>query len=338
MPPLFMLTETANGTKAEMGANWIHGIDRNPIFSLCTQHNMLPPAYQGRQLGRKMMFLQENGEPVNTKVVEEVDWVYGTLMSQCEEFYQDQVPTPQQNDSVGGFCDREFDYHFGSKYSGDEYHTRKMIFQQRLLGECIIAGCNSMHDVSLSEVGAFEELPGVHYVIPPGFEAVVDLLKQDIPAEKILLEHPVTRVAWNNSANPDNANTNQYEVCVECKNGKRFYADHVLVTCSLGYLKEHHTRMFDPPLPNYKSDTIERICIGTVNKVILEFEERVFPDEVFRLEMIWDRDNIENEDLSDSWIKKIGSFETVTEKGNVVIGGYFVENRLESFVHVYIYI
>lgn len=265
------------------------------------------------------MFLKENGEAVNTKTVEEVDWVYGMLMSQCEEFYQDQLPTPVENDSVGSFCEREFHERF-THCSADDYHVRKMIFEQRLLGECIIAGCNSMHDVSLSEVGAFEELPGVHYVIPPGFQAVVDLLSQDIPDEKLLLNHPVTRITWNNSSNSDNANTNHYEVCVECQNGKRFYGDHVLVTCSIGYLKQHHERMFNPPLPNHKSETINRISIGTVNKVILEFEGQVFPDEVFRLEMIWDRDNLENEEMSDSWVKKIGSFEVITEAGNVVVG------------------
>ena len=302
-----------------MGANWIHGIDRNPIYNLCTQHNMLPPAYQGRQLGRKMMFLRENGEPVNTKTVEEVDWVYGTLMSQCEEFYQDQLPTPMENDSVGGFCEREFNHRFANCV-GEDFHVRKMIFEQRLLGECIIAGSHSMHDVALSEVGAFEELPGVHYVIPPGFQAVVDLLKEDIPQEKLLLEHPVTRVSWKNNDRSNNANTDHYEVCVECQNGKRFYADHVLVTCSLGYLKQHHERMFVPPLPNFKSETIEHICFGLVNKVILEFETQVFHDGVFRVEMIWDRDNIENEDLAVSWVKKIGSFESITEKGNVIVG------------------
>lgn len=309
------------GVKAELGANWIHGIDRNPIYRFCVRNNMLTPSYQGRQLGRKAMFLLENGHPVNIKVIEEVDMTYGMIMSQVEEFYQCHLPTPVENDSVGAFVDREFDYRFG-RYEGNDFHIRKMILQQRLIGECIIAGCHSMHDISLSEVGCFEELPGLHYVIPPGFESVVDMLKKDIPKDKILLDHPVTQITWNSGANLNvaNDNTNHYEACIECQNGKRFYADHVIVTCSLGYLKKHHKRMFNPQLPNYKQDAIERVNIGTVNKVVLEFEKRILPEDVLRLELVWDRENIENEDLRTSWVKKIGAFEVVNEKGNVLIG------------------
>ena len=283
------------------------------------KNDLLPPSYQGRQLGKKVLFVTETGDPVNTKIVEEVDWTYGMLMAQVEEFYQCQLPTPKDDDSVGAFVEREFCYRF-ERYTGEDFHLRKMILEQRLLGESIIAGCNSMYDLSLSEIGCFEELAGLHYVIPPGFQTVVDKLKQDIPQEKILLEHPVTQITYNNSANPSNANTSQYQVCVECQNGKRFYADHVIVTVSLGYLKKFQKRMFNPPLPNYKVDSIERLCIGTVNKVVLEFEKRVLPEDIFRIEMIWNRDNIENEDLHVSWIKKISSFEVINAQGNALIG------------------
>lgn len=316
---LLSLTESdPNGVKAELGANWIHGIDRNPIYRLCVKNNMLPNSYQGRQLGKKAMFLLENAQPVNIKVIEEVDFTYGLIMSQVEDFYQCRLPTPVENDSVGAFVDREFCYRF-DRYEGEEFHIRKMILDQRLLGECIIAGCHSMHDISLSEVGCFEELPGLHYVIPPGFESVVDMLKADIPKDKIVLEHPVTQITWKNN-NINSADACQNEVCVECQNGKRFYADHVIVTCSLGYLKKFHNRMFNPQLPDRKQHAVERIKIGTVNKVVLEFERRFLPEDVLRLEMVWDRQNVENEDLSESWVKKIGAFEVVNERGNVLIG------------------
>ena len=68
---------------------------------------------------------------------------------------------------------------------------------------------------------------------------------------------------------------NQYPVCVECSNGNKFYADVCLVTISLGYLKQHAERMFDPVLPNFKTAAIGRIAMGTVNKVILEFDGQV---------------------------------------------------------------
>ena len=279
------------------------------------ENDLLSIHYEGRKLGRKIMFLTENAEPVNTKIVEEVDWNYGMWIAQCEDFYKMQIPTPMEDDSVGAFLTREF-YQKMERYHGRDMTLRKMILTQRMIGEAIICGSHSMDEVSLSQYGSFEELPGVHYVIPPGFEAVVHLLKDEIPKENILLEHPVAKVDWRQNASSNDAN--ERPVCVECQNGKKFYADHVLVTCSLGYLKKHAGRLFNPPLPEFKLSAIDNLNMGSVNKVILEFTEQILPDEVFRLEMVWNRDEIEDEPMEEKWIKKVGSFEAVAD--NVLVG------------------
>jgi spermine oxidase len=309
--------ETVNGQKAEMGANWIHGIDKNPIYKLAVENNLLKGSFQGRKLGKRLMFLTEKGEPINSKIVEEVDWLYGMLMAQCEEFYQLHQPTPVENDSVGAFLEREFDYKM-NRYSGPERKLRKMILAQRLLGESVISGCHSLHEVALSEIGCFEELPGVHYIIPPGFESVVGLLKENIPADKMLLNHPVTQISWSENDNGIHNRDEPYKVCVQCENGKKFYAHHVIVTIPLGYLKKHARRIFNPPLPEHKMEAINHIAMGTVNKVVMEFDGPVLPPDVHRLEMVWDREQENGQSLSETWHKKIGSFEAIAD--NVLVG------------------
>ena len=103
---------------------------------------------------RQVMFLMESGDPVNTKVVEEVDWVFGTLIAQCEDFYKCQLPTPLVDDSVGSFVERGFHDKMAARhYRPHELRLRRMILEQRLIGESMIAGCHSMNQVSLSEVG-----------------------------------------------------------------------------------------------------------------------------------------------------------------------------------------
>jgi len=104
-----------------------------------------------------------------------------------------------------------------------------------------------------------------------------------------------------------------HAVCVECSNGKKFYADICLVTISLGYLKQHSARLFNPPLPDSKVEAIQRVAMGTCNKIILEFDGQVLPDGIFRLEMVWDYSNDEGETVADRWHKKIGSFEAVAD-------------------------
>lgn len=311
-----MNLESDKGIKVELGANWIHGIDLNPIYCIATKHNLLSTQYKGRNLGKKMMFVTETGDPIHTRIIRDVDLEYGMLISECEEFYKQQVPTPYENDSVGAYVEREFEDKI-SRFVGDEHRLRQLMLDQRLLGECIISGAHSMRDLSLSEVGCFEELAGVHYVIPAGFDSVVHMLKKSIPPERILLNRPVTKVSWNCGGAIESGG---YPVCVECENGEKYTGDVCLVTVSLGYLKQHAERLFWPRLPELKENAIRNIAMGTVNKVILEFDRQVLPDEVFRLEMVWDRRNMENEDIAQRWIKKIPSFEAVSEK--VLVGTY----------------
>jgi len=101
--------DTEMGHKVELGANWIHGIDLNPIYKIAVANNLLSNQYAGRHLGKKMMFVMEGGEPVNARIVQDVDLNYGMLMSECEDFYKQQIPTPLEGDSVGGFVEREFE-------------------------------------------------------------------------------------------------------------------------------------------------------------------------------------------------------------------------------------
>jgi len=109
-------------------------------------------------------------------------------------------------------------------------------------------------------------------------------------------------------------------VCVECSNGKKFYADICIITISLGFLKQHSARIFNPPLPDSKVEAIQRVAMGTVNKIILEFDEQVLPDGIFRLEMIWDYEAYDHQEIAECWYKKIGSFEAVAD--NVIMGEY----------------
>ena len=103
------LVETNMGHKVELGANWIHGIDLNPIYKIAVANNLLSNQYSGRHLGKKMMFIMENGDPVNARIVQDVDLNYGMLMSECEDFYKQQIPTPVEGDSVGSYVEREFE-------------------------------------------------------------------------------------------------------------------------------------------------------------------------------------------------------------------------------------
>ncbi|XP_014559993.1 hypothetical protein COCVIDRAFT_13158 [Bipolaris victoriae FI3] len=61
-------------------------------------------------------------------------------------------------------------------------------------------------------------------------------------------------------------------VKIECTNGETFEADHVVLTTPLGVLKSGSIK-FEPPLPSWKQDVIERMGFGLLNKIILVYEK-----------------------------------------------------------------
>ncbi|KAF2636695.1 lysine-specific histone demethylase 1 [Massarina eburnea CBS 473.64] len=61
-------------------------------------------------------------------------------------------------------------------------------------------------------------------------------------------------------------------VKVECTNGEVFEADRVVLTTPLGVLKSGSVD-FQPPLPDWKQDVIERMGFGLLNKVVLVYEK-----------------------------------------------------------------
>lgn len=197
-----------------------------------------------------------------------------------------------------------------------------------------------MDEVSLSEFGEWTEIPGAHYVIPEGFMKVVELLAQDIPSRTVCLSKPVRSIHWNYSAkhqevipnsggsqrDDDDHNDNNHgrrpredpaalgpPIYVECEDEEWIPADHVIVTASLGVLKQNHEAMFSPSLPEDKVFAIEKLGISTTDKIFLEFEEPFWSPECNSIQFVWE-DEAQLEQLAypeKLWYKKICSFDVL---------------------------
>jgi spermine oxidase len=193
------------------------------------------------------------------------------------------------------------------------------VYHQRRLLECCISGCDSLYDVSLSQFGSYKELPGCHLEIPRGFSAILDIVREGITEEKIKLNTIVRKIHWNDAKNaPIGNQISDDMVCVECEGGDLYYADHVIVTVSLGVLKATCDRMFNPGLPQKKMDAIKHLGFGVVNKVILVFDGPVVEKPVHRIHLAWDPAINNTDNLRERWYRKIYSLEVIHD--NVLVG------------------
>ena len=254
------------------------------------------------------------GETIHEGTVKKVDFAYGTMLSRCEDYFLSHIPV-NESESVGTELDRLIDNKM-KNITGDERHELELVYHQRRLLECCISGCDNLYDVSLSQFGSYKELPGRHLVIPRGFSAILDIVKGGIPADKIKLNSSVRKICYGD--NDSDSPCPEDMVSVVCENGETYFADHVILTVSLGVLKAACDRMFDPELPPKKKEAIHHLGFGVVNKVILVFDAPILETPFHRLHLAWDPSINNDENLSERWYRKIYSLEAVAE--NVLVG------------------
>jgi lysine-specific histone demethylase 1 len=115
------------------------------------------------------------------------------------------------------------------------------------------------------------EFTGEHLTVRDGFGTVPKALSTGLDVK---MEVRVTNVA----VSPEGGATVKYHSCAESDGSggakaeeQEVNADAVIVTVPLGILKEGVIR-FQPPLPDWKQDSINKLGFGLLNKVILCFD------------------------------------------------------------------
>lgn len=125
-------------------------------------------------------------------------------------------------------------------------------------------GCSArLQDVSLPHWNQDEEyggFSGPHVMVKGGYGGVPDAMARGLD---VVLGAPVTAVRYS-----DGLEGGQVEV--ECADGAVHRADAAVITVPLGCLKSGDIA-FEPELPAWKQEAIERLGFGDLNKVFLEF-------------------------------------------------------------------
>lgn len=120
----------------------------------------------------------------------------------------------------------------------------------------------------------------------------------------------------NDSEDAKTSNNDNDLIEVTCENGKTIRAEQVLCTLPLGVLKEKASEIFEPSLPKYKIEAIDRLMFGTVDKIFLEYERPFLNPSVSEVMLLWDDRGLsedERKDLSKTWFRKIYSFTKISE-------------------------
>ena len=188
-----------------------------------------------------------------------------------------------------------------------------------------MSGCHDMREVSTAMFGSYQKPAGPDVVFPAGYTSLIKALTNELQQDKIFRRHPVVRIDYDVSSldttcscltdsgaeccgcHDNDARRKCRVVCSDEANGVELEADCVIVTTSLGFLKENAKDLFNPSLPWRKMAAINSLSIGTVDKIFLEFDNLDFlPEGVNSLLLFWGpRNKEESNDLAKTWTRKL---------------------------------
>ncbi|KAK3300291.1 flavin-containing amine oxidoreductase-domain containing protein [Chaetomium fimeti] len=115
------------------------------------------------------------------------------------------------------------------------------------------------------DIDAGNEWEGSHSMVVGGYQSVPRGLMHLPTSLNVKQKSPVNNISYTSGSTAGPAT-------VTCEDGTTVEADFVVSTIPLGVLK-HGNVKFEPPLPSWKSDAIDRLGFGVLNKVILVYKE-----------------------------------------------------------------
>ncbi|XP_016775169.4 peroxisomal N(1)-acetyl-spermine/spermidine oxidase isoform X1 [Pan troglodytes] len=307
------------GGVVEVGAHWIHGPSRgNPVFQLAAEYGLLGEkelseenqlVETGGHVGLPSVSYASSGASVSLQLVAEMATLFYGLIDQTREFlHAAETPVP----SVGEYLKKEIGQHVAGWTEDEETRKLKLAVLNSFFNlECCVSGTHSMDLVALAPFGEYTVLPGLDCTFSKGYQGLTNCMMAALPEDTVVFEKPVKTIHWNGSFQEAAFPGETFPVSVECEDGDRFPAHHVIVTVPLGFLKEHLDTFFDPPLPAEKAEAIRKIGFGTNNKIFLEFEEPFWEPDCQLIQLVWeDTSPLEDAapELQDAWFRKLIGF------------------------------
>jgi len=334
-------TKKYGDASIEMGAQWIHGEDCNPVFELARKNDLVDLVALGEPDRKELTFYMSNGQLVNSSVIRETSMILDNIFNEATKFSRENIPVESGHETVGMFVQDAFYRQLKTSRDSDDVKQMKDgLLNWRLTMEKTENACASMYDMSLLAWGEYILCSGQEAVElgQGGYQPILDLILNGIPESCFHLNTRVKEIVWGEDVE------GELEECrsqVVTTSGEVFPADHVIVTCSLGYLKAHAQELFQPALPEGKMAAIRRLGFGTVNKIYLEFDEPFWdetcggiqfawlPEEKLSLKSLENLDdqgnslplsNTADRGTASEWYKGIHGFDVVARHTNLLCG------------------
>ena len=228
------------GTPVDLGASWIHGPTGNPLTELARQHDV-----SLHTTGDSLRVFDVDGGPVGMMEL----LYYTTRFNSLMESVYELIEELDEDISLQAAFDMALD--------GQTLSQRERLFFDFYLSAMIKGDIASeLHDYSAMAILQGDGFAGDDVVFPNGYDQLIHPLAEGLD---IRTNHPVPAIDYRGPG-----------IAVSTTHGA-FHADYAVVTVSLGVLRSGAIA-FEPALPTWKSDSIDRMKMGLLNKIVLNFD------------------------------------------------------------------
>ncbi|XP_049295110.1 uncharacterized protein LOC125770013 [Anopheles funestus] len=284
----------------EAGAQWLHG-RQNELHEIAKRNGLLREETSEEGLGE---FLRDDGFRIDDHLVKRVDFIVGQILEQCEEFAARAAGSDRDASypvSLEAYLREQF-----RKRTDKDFTTEQKVLAQQLLDwhcrfQIIDNSCLHVSDISAKLWGSYSfngESCQAHINMRYGFQALVSCLIEEIGMEKIVYNKAICEIRWLDGRS---------KVIVKCTDGTIYCCQHLIVTFSLGVLKDTMDQLFQPNLPASYSRSIRSIGYGTIDKIFLQFEDAWW-GKAEGIQLVW-RDELRKDS---HWTRFISGFDVLS--------------------------
>ncbi|KAI9193427.1 flavin-containing amine oxidoreductase-domain containing protein [Polychytrium aggregatum] len=284
-------TQSSHHCGIDLGAQIVTGFEGgNPLDAIVKSQLELPLHYLLTSGDVKLY--DSNGQVVSQKADEAQEQLFNDVLdSTCHTVIQGGVPTVVSKQQVQMVCKQEEENGYSSLSPSLEtifaYHLSQHPQFQQLqpahlrvinwhLANLEYANACPLKKLSLHHWDQDDpfEFEGPHCNIKGGFGQLVSALANGSNPEhdqiEIHYDKAVDQIEVKGKVQHADDHLPPGPVKITCKDGSEYTADAVVVTVSLGVLKAN-TIAFNPPLPDWKTEAIDRLNMGLFNKVVMVF-------------------------------------------------------------------
>ncbi|XP_063973542.1 spermine oxidase-like [Diachasmimorpha longicaudata] len=298
----------------EEGAQFIHG-GESEFAKFCAKHNLIS---EEESTEGKGIYVRNDGMQLSSQLIEEISHSITDILEDCEKYtHYDETRHEEIPESIGSHLKLEIDRHIWCKGDLSNKNLKQSIVDWNYRFFMIDNACSKLEELSARYWGQFRTPGGPeHLVFRQGYSSVVDLISKGLKNENLRLNSPVKRIKWGETLSTDSA------PIVLTLEDRKVLADCVIVTCSLGFLKEHHEEIFEPSLPPNLVLAIKSLGFGLINKVFLDFGEAWWTPGIQGFQLIWHEDNKASEMGAElaAWTRDLTGFDVLENHEAVLVG------------------